>query len=88
MKNKKVIVNKWDIVLIDWIDAVSQHGWKLTDGLAIPPYKVVTVGMFVGEDDIYWTVCTNDGWSSNQVSDTMSIPKGMITHVEIIKRAV
>lgn len=87
MKTKRVIVDKFDVVLIKWIDAVSCPGWKDIEEWSIHPYYVNSVGMFLGEDEKHWTLCLNYAWFNDQVSDTVSIPKRMITHVEVLKRA-
>ena len=80
-------MNRWDVIRIDWVDACASGGWQDLEGITIKPFHVTSIGMFLGEDDLHWTICTNDGYSYNRVSDTMSIPKGMITYVEVIKRA-
>jgi hypothetical protein len=85
---KKIIVNRFDTVLIKWLDACSSQGWKDLKDLTAPAYFVNTIGMFLGEDENSWTVCLNHAYADDTVSGTMSIPKGMIVYVEVIKRAV
>lgn len=84
---KKIKVNKWDTILIKWLDAASSPSWRDHEGLGLTKFNVNTVGMFLGEDDDHWAVCMNHGTDSGRIADTMQIPKGMITHVEILKRA-
>jgi hypothetical protein len=87
MPKKSIIVNKWDTVLIKWIDAVGSSGWKDAETYITEKYEVDTIGMFVGENDIYWVICSNHGYTNSDISNITSIPKGMITHVEVLKRA-
>ena len=84
---RRIIVNKWDIILVKWIDAASNSNWRAGEDLELVPYRVNTAGMFIGEDDLHWLICLNHGWTSGNMADTIQIPKGMIEHVEILKRA-
>lgn len=84
---KKIIVNKWDTVLIKWIDAASTSQWTMVDDFGRHPAHINTIGMFVGEDDTHWVVCLNHDWVNNNMSDIISIPKGMISYVQVLERA-
>lgn len=83
---KKIIVNKFDIILIRWEDACSNSMWRDEDTFEPPWYPVTTVGFFLGASEDYWVVATNHAWRHGQV-DTMSVPVGMIKDVEVLRRA-
>lgn len=84
---KKIIVNKWDTVLVKWIDACSYSKWTESKDFGIYPANINTIGMFLGEDKEHWVVCLNHDWGMGHVSDMIAIPKGMIRYVEVLKRA-
>lgn len=88
MKTKRIIVNKWDTVLVKWIDACSYSRWTNAQDFGVHPANINTVGMFLGEDDEHWIVVLNHDWAANHISDMIAIPKGMIRHVEVLERAV
>lgn len=81
-----MVVNKFDIIIIRWLDAVTNPTWREVDTIPAPYFPVNTVGFFIGESEDYWVVACNHAWMHGDV-DTTSIPKKMITDVEVIRRA-
>lgn len=81
-----VVVNRYDIVLLKWVDAHQDPFWRDVNGLSMRHAFVNSIGFFLGEDDESWVLAPNHIWSQDMV-DTMCIPKGMIQSVEVLRRA-
>jgi len=78
---------KQKIYLIDWIDSVSNPGWKNGDGLNPPLAQCQTVGFYVSESEEALTVALNRGETNcySPYGDLISIPKVAIKRKRILK---
>jgi len=77
----------YPIVVISWLDAVSRDEWThLSDPL--PPTPIMSAGYLINESADHYTIAVNIDVSNNNSSCTMTIPKGMVTNVEVVKEHI
>jgi len=78
---------KYDILLVKWDDAAGAGGWNKNEERLLEPHWVHTTGMFLGQTNDRLLVCMNHAYEENNHGDFMSVPKGMIASIKVLKRA-
>ena len=78
---------QYDTLLIKWDDAAGSQGWNKNEQRLMEPHNVNTVGFFIARNDRRTLICMNHAWEEDNRGDYMSIPNGMIRHIEVLKRA-
>lgn len=71
---------KLRIEIVAWEDAVSQDDWSDISGIEPECHKIVSVGLYLGENDEALTLALNFDQSGEKASCVMHIPIGMIKH--------
>lgn len=74
------------IVDVTWVDSISQSGWQNPERKSEPlePCITRTVGFLVHDEPDYITVSSH--WNNlGHYADPMSIPRGAITTLKIVK---
>lgn len=78
-----------DLLMVDWEDSCSPHGWVNVEDLDARPVLVRSVGWFVGETDRVLMLAAHlarqveDG-RTTQMDGVMIIPKATITRREVL----
>ncbi|MHA1225155.1 MAG: hypothetical protein ACTSR2_00510 [Candidatus Hodarchaeales archaeon] len=88
---KKIKINKWDIVEIEWLDSVvtnrpiwclnSLVNWNMIENSSL--HK--TVGYLIRETDVFISVCQSRRETDDQIGMLMTIPKKAIIKVRKLK---
>jgi hypothetical protein len=82
MYDPSIEFNKPKILVIDWIDSVSDNGWKSSDDCKARAIICQSVGFLVDEND--HSVCLALSRTTQQgympFADLISIPKVSIKH--------
>lgn len=75
-----------DAVLVEWRDAVGQHGWLDYADVTTSAHPVITVGVLFAADDTDLTVAlTHD---DTQVNGYITIPRDWVQRVRVLRRKV
>lgn len=75
---------KYPIVLIEWEDADTDHGWEELEDSDFSPTLASTVGFLIKEDDAAVSIAST--YSGSSTNNRMRIPKGMIKTMKVIKK--
>lgn len=73
------------ILKIEWGDAVSSDDWTPRNEIDLPPSKIISVGILIKETRSYYTLALNHDTVSDGASCIMTIPKGMVRKVKVLK---
>ncbi len=70
---------KYDIYLVEWIDAVSADKWDdLTSHIDVEPHVIVSVGFLLAQNKKKTILCLNIDEAGESASCAMTIPTVMI----------
>ncbi len=76
---------KPQMVAVEWQDAVGKGGWVKVNALPTPA-RIVTVGWLIVSDNDKVTVASSvDLGDESEVGEVISIPRGMVTKVTVLK---
>lgn len=90
--NDKVVKPTHKLVIVEWLDSQSSAGWRHEKDVN-PNYHlpvVYTTGYLIEDKPEYVTISSSMIFYeevSNQVCGLMTIPRGCITSVTILKKA-
>lgn len=73
------------IVAVEWIDAESHDPWEDITDLDIEFPIIISVGVFLGENENGILIAGNYDAKNEQASCTMKIPHGMIRDFKVLK---
>lgn len=85
MKKSNVKYKAGDYLLVKWLDACSFDDWTDRHESDTPPPEIHTVGIFVMEEKTYLTVALNHDTVNDKLSCLLTVPKGMIKEIKILK---
>lgn len=77
---------KYDLVEIQWMDAVTHNGWLNFDEIQIEagPSTTMTVAFLIKEDDkAYYLASTYHDVETNA---QITVPKGMLISIRVLKK--
>lgn len=76
----------YDIVRVEWLDAVSRDEWDSSSD-PIKPCLIASVGHLINDEPDFVELAGNYDPENDQTSCVMCIPRGMITSIQTLKVA-
>ena len=73
------------LVLVEWVDAISNSGWHSPKKELCEVSSCVTVGFLLYDEEDIITIAQNINITSGNIGDTISIPKGCVKRVRTLK---